>query len=138
MQLFNDNGDDASNENLTNLIKATQKQLEQENLKIKQENLKLKQEQNLTAIAEKITNSEMPPEEIKRLEDQIVQLEQVHIEKTSAKKMKEDYFNKVYKKGIGKTKKQYKLAIVDEDGNILLELKNLENIVKIANLAKEL
>jgi hypothetical protein len=93
---------------------------------------------NMQKILQTISKTELSEEDIKLLEDGIVKLESVNIDRTNVHKLKSAYINNVYKKGIGKPKKQYKLAIIDENNNIVLELKNLENIVKIANLAKEI
>lgn len=102
-------------------------------------------------LAENISKSKLSDEDIKKLEEQIVPLENVKFDATSHKKLKNVYFETVQKKSskqfndelresyfnkVVKKPKGLRLAVVDEHDNVVLELKNLDNIVKIAMLAK--
>lgn len=102
-------------------------------------------------LAEHISKSKLSDEDIKKLEEQIIPIEDVKFDTTSPKKLKNVYFETVQKKSakqfneelkesyfnkVVKKPKGLRLAVVDEHDNVVLELKNLDNLVKIAMLAK--
>ena len=102
-------------------------------------------------LAENISKSKLSDDDIKKLEENITPLEDVKIDPINSRKLKNVYFETVQKKSakqfneelkqsyfnkVVKKPKGLRLAVVDEHDNVVLELKNLDNLVKIAMLAK--
>ena len=102
-------------------------------------------QEHIEKVLESITKTELDQHEIcdadyiKKIKEKIGKVPYSEFtEQKELEKLKDVYFSKIYNKNFEAkpSVKNYKLAILDENNNVLLEFKNLETMSNIVNFIK--